>query len=88
MRNFYFNAVGLALLYCAQTVLAANSFAGANVCPMCSNLLGEILTLSGTQNYFIYSLPDADRHAILDGMKSAGMKVRRCSRMRRSVYHQ
>ncbi|KAL0062007.1 hypothetical protein AAF712_011163 [Marasmius tenuissimus] len=53
-----FKALSIALLYSAQSALAANSFAGAN-------------------NYFIYSLPDTDRHAILDGMKAAGMKVLR-----------
>ncbi|KAJ8094978.1 hypothetical protein PM082_010195 [Marasmius tenuissimus] len=34
-------------------------------------------SFAGANNYFIYSLPDTDRHAILDGMKAAGMKVLR-----------
>ncbi|KAJ7160592.1 glycoside hydrolase family 5 protein [Mycena crocata] len=32
---------------------------------------------AGANNYYAYSLPDADRHALLDGMKAAGMKVLR-----------
>ncbi|ESK91570.1 glycoside hydrolase family 5 protein [Moniliophthora roreri MCA 2997] len=34
-------------------------------------------SFAGANNYYIYSLPDADRHAILDGMQAAGMKVLR-----------
>ncbi|RDB23897.1 hypothetical protein Hypma_008895 [Hypsizygus marmoreus] len=28
----------------------------------------------GANNYYAFSLPDADRHVLLDGMKAAGMK--------------
>ncbi|KAJ7112904.1 glycoside hydrolase superfamily [Mycena epipterygia] len=32
---------------------------------------------AGANNYYAHNLPDADRHALLDGMKAAGMKVLR-----------
>ncbi|TFK39569.1 glycoside hydrolase [Crucibulum laeve] len=34
-------------------------------------------SFAGASNYYAYSLPDTDRHALLDGMKVAGMKVLR-----------
>ncbi|KAJ7633671.1 hypothetical protein DFH06DRAFT_1337156 [Mycena polygramma] len=34
-------------------------------------------SFAGANNYYLYALPTADRIAILDGMKSAGMKVLR-----------
>ncbi|KAK7013753.1 glycoside hydrolase superfamily [Favolaschia claudopus] len=34
-------------------------------------------SFAGANNYYIYALPTADRIAILDGMKAAGMKVLR-----------
>ncbi|KAJ7192125.1 glycoside hydrolase [Mycena pura] len=34
-------------------------------------------SFAGTNNYYIWALPDADRVAILDGMQAAGMKVLR-----------
>ncbi|KAG5638029.1 hypothetical protein H0H81_002230 [Sphagnurus paluster] len=34
-------------------------------------------SFTGANNYYAYSLPDAQRYALLDGMKAAGMKVLR-----------
>ncbi|KAJ7190329.1 hypothetical protein GGX14DRAFT_606016 [Mycena pura] len=32
-------------------------------------------SFAGTNNYYIWALPTADRIAILDGMQAAGMKA-------------
>ncbi|KAF9461513.1 glycoside hydrolase family 5 protein [Collybia nuda] len=34
-------------------------------------------SFAGANNYYAFSLPDTERHALLDGMKAAGMKVLR-----------
>ncbi|THU90780.1 hypothetical protein K435DRAFT_841290, partial [Dendrothele bispora CBS 962.96] len=34
-------------------------------------------SFAGANNYYAYGLPDTERHALLDAMKSAGMKVLR-----------
>jgi hypothetical protein len=69
----------LNFILCAllPSALAANSFAGANVCLLfpASRESRVGLTL-WPQNYYIYALPQADRITILDGMQAAGMKVR------------
>ncbi|KAF5360071.1 hypothetical protein D9758_007553 [Tetrapyrgos nigripes] len=52
------------LLFIAQVLILGKSVGAAN-------------SFAGANNYYAYSLPDADRHALLDGMKAAGMKVLR-----------
>ncbi|KAF8877913.1 glycoside hydrolase superfamily [Infundibulicybe gibba] len=44
---------------------------------LCAGAAYGASSFAGANNYFAYSLPDADRHALLDGMQAAGMKVLR-----------
>jgi hypothetical protein len=64
--------VALALTVLVQGAQGANSFAGANVGLSCSLYAHTDVDI---QNYYAYSLPTADRHALLDNMQAAGMKV-------------
>ncbi|THU76947.1 glycoside hydrolase family 5 protein [Dendrothele bispora CBS 962.96] len=52
------------LIVAVQALILGRTVAAAN-------------SFAGANNYYAYGLPDTERHALLDAMKSAGMKVLR-----------